>query len=148
MIIHNKFLRQHVNDLTIHGQGYDPCGIDHLLDFPCGDFLVFHRNDAGTVDAGDMPAGNTYIDGPHLNSGHELGIINGLANGLNGAVDIHHHALLEATGRMDTNPKYVDDPIAFNVANNGADLRGPDVKSNYNMMSSTSHSAPSSRISC
>jgi len=148
VIIHNKFLRQHVNDLTIHGQGYDPCGIDHLLDFPRRDFLVFHSNDAGTVNAGDMPAGNAYIDRPHLDPGHELGIINGLTNGLDSAVDIDHHAFLEATGRMDTDPKYVDDPIAFDVANDGTNLRGADVKTHDNMMSPTSHSAPSSRISC
>ena len=49
---------------------------------------------------------------------------------------------------MGTDPKHVDDPITFDIANDGTDLRGPDVETNYNMVSPAAHSAPSSRISC
>src|SRR5262245_16281974 len=136
-----------MNDLTIHRQGHDPRGLDHLVNFPRGDFLIFHRQDPGAVDTHDVPTRNANIDRPHLDPSHHLGIVHSLANGLDRAVDIHHHALLEATRRMGTNPNHVYHPITFDFPNDGTDLGRPDVETRHDMLSPAAHSMPSSRVS-
>ena len=94
-----------------------------------------------------MSTRNAHIHRSHLDPSHDLGLLNGLANGLDGAVDIDHHALLEATGRMGTDPNHVDGTITFYVANDGTDFRGSDVETNDDMLSPAAHSVPSSCIS-
>src|SRR5262245_54682375 len=132
-----------MNDLAVRGQGDDPRRINHLVKFPRGDFLVFHGDDAGTVEAHDVPAGNAHVDRSHLDPSHDLSFLNGLANRIDGVVDIDYHALLEATGRMDTDPYDVDGAITFDVANDGTDFRGANVETNDDMLSPASHSVPS-----
>ena len=136
-----------MNDLTIHRQGHDPRSLDHLVNFPRGNVLIFHCQDPGAVDAHDVPTGNANIDRPNIDPRHHLGILHGLANGLDSAVDIHHHALLEATGRMGANPNHVDHTITFDFTNDGTDLGRPDVETCHDMLSPTAHSMPSSRVS-
>src|SRR5215471_2247591 len=147
MVIDDELLRQDMNDLTVHWEGHDPCSFDHLVNFPRGDFLIFHRQEPGAIDAHDMPTGNANIDRPNVDPRHYLGILHGLANGLDRAVDVHHHALLEATGRMGADPNHVDHTITFDFPNDGADLGRPDVKTCHNMLPPAAHGMPSSRVS-
>ena len=63
-VIHDVFLRKYVNNLTVHRDGDRACGIDDPINIVVGDLRTLYGNDAATVKAGNMTAGNSGIRHP------------------------------------------------------------------------------------
>src|SRR5262249_56937781 len=92
-----------------------------------GPLLVLPRDDALAVDPFDVTAGDPGVDVGDLAARHQLCLFNRSADRGDGGLDIHHHALAEALGRMAADPDDVN-AVLGELADDGADLRRADVE--------------------
>ena len=95
-IIDHIFLRQYVDNLTIHRNGHRPGGIDDPVDILLSDFRALDGNDPAAVKSGDVSAGDTGIGSRDLTAGHQFGLLHRFFNGFDGRFNIDHHAFSQA----------------------------------------------------
>jgi len=96
LIIDHIFLRQHMNHLTVHGYGNRARGIDDPIDILLANLRPLDRHDPTAVETGDVPTGNTGIDSRDLTAGHQFRLFYSLFDGIDGRLNIDHHAFSQA----------------------------------------------------
>ena len=122
LIVHDVALRQGVDDFAVQRDGNGLGRVEHALHVLRGDFAAaLDGDDAVAVHTLDVTASDTRVNIGDLAPGHELGFFHGLADGLHGLVDVHHHALAQAFRGTRT---YADDidPGVGRFADNSAYL--------------------------
>ncbi len=128
LVVDDELLGQHMEHLLVHGDVDGPGAVDGARHVGLAHFLVLDRRHAAGVEALDMAAGNADIDRVDLHAGHELGLLHGFLDGLDGAVDVHDHAFFQAVGGADADPDDVHLSVVLHLAHDGADLGRPQVE--------------------
>ena len=126
--VDDVFLRQHVQDFLIGGDGHRLGGVDHALDVALHHLLVLDRDDAVRIEAAHVAAGDAGIHRVDLAAGHELGFLDRALNGLHGGLDVDHHALLQAARGMAADADDLQRAVGLDFADDGDDLAGADVQ--------------------
>jgi hypothetical protein len=91
LIVHDEFLRNDVNHLSIHGHGYGAGGIDHSLHIIRADLSIFYGNHSVTVNPSDVSTCNPRIDRGEVVACHQLRFFNRLFDRMDSAFDIDDH---------------------------------------------------------
>ncbi len=108
LVVDDELLGKHVQDLLVHGDIHGPGCVDHARHVGRPHFLVLDRHNAAGVDALDVTAGDADIHRVDLHTGHELGLLDRLFDGLHRAVDVHDHAFLQTMRGADADPDDID----------------------------------------
>ncbi len=66
--------------------------------------------------------------------GQLLGLVNGLLDGLDSGLNIHHHTLLQATGRTGTHTHHLQLVTGQYFGNQGHHLGGAYIQSDYHVL--------------
>ena len=82
-----------------------------------------------------MTAGDARIDRFDLDRSHELRLVHRPFDGFDGALDIDHDALTEATRRTGTDPDDVHHALLGHFGHDGTDLGRPNVQPHDDMVS-------------
>src|SRR5690606_22120616 len=91
------------------------------------DLLVLDRDDPLGVEALDVAAGDPGEDRVDLAAGHQLGFLDRPPDGADRRLDVDDDALAQPLRRVAADADDVD-PVVGGLADDGADLRGPDVE--------------------
>ena len=94
-IIHDVFLWQHMDNFTVHGDGYGPGRINDAIYIIIGNFGSLDGNDAATVESRYVAAGDAGIDRRYFTAGHEFGLFDCFFNGFHSGFDIDHNSLAQ-----------------------------------------------------
>src|SRR5204862_285611 len=78
-------------------------------------------------EAADVTAGDARIDGADLGPGHQLRFLHRLVDGGDRRLDVDHHAFAQPAGGVRADADHVD-PAGIDLADDAADLGGPDVE--------------------
>ena len=127
LIIDDELLRQHVDDLTVHGDVARLGMLADARDVGLADLAVLQRHHAAAAEALDVAAGDAGVHVGDLGAGHGLGLVDGPLNGAHRRLDVVHHALAQALRRVRTDADDVD-ALVGEFADDGADLRRADVQ--------------------
>ena len=95
LVVDHEFLGQDVEHLAIGRQRDRARRFEHALDVARRDLAAPHRDHAVHVEALDVAAGRSRDHAADLAAGHQLGLVDGLADRLDRGVDVDHGALLE-----------------------------------------------------
>src|SRR3990172_4454811 len=127
LVVDDELLRDHVDHLAVHGDRHRLGRVDHAAHVALPHLAVLHRHDPVGVEAADVTAGDARVDGRDLAVGHELRLFDGALDGLDGCLDVHHHALAQTPGRVRADAHDVHAALAA-FGDDGADLRRSDVE--------------------
>ncbi len=128
LVVHDVFLRKHVDDFPVQGNGDGLGGFDHPFHIFLGDLLALGGDDPVTVQAVDVAAGDAHEHRVDLASRHEFRLFDGAFDRFHGAVDVHHHALAQAAGRGLPQADDVDLPFRRQFPDDAADLGRADIQ--------------------
>ena len=70
LTVDQEFLWQYVQNFLVGRNRNGPCRVDNPIDIAGTHFFISYRDDAVRVQAANMAAGNTCIDGVNIASGH------------------------------------------------------------------------------
>src|SRR5690554_1385632 len=129
LVIDHVFLRQDVQHLLVRRNGHGLGRIQYPVDIRLHHFTFADRDYAVGVHAADVVAGNPRVYGMDLAAGHQLGFFNGSLDRLHGGLDIHHHALLHAAGRMRADTDDFQFAVRADFADQRHHLGGADIQS-------------------
>src|SRR5262249_61669415 len=107
--------------------GPRPVPLEDALHVPGPHLAAADRHHAVHVEALDVAPGGARDDAANLAAGHQLGLIDRLADGLDGGVDVDHRALLEPRGCLRPDPGDLD-AVPGDLGDDHADLVGADVE--------------------
>jgi len=140
LVIDDELLRKHVQNLPVKGQSDGAGGIHNAIHIGLGDLPALDGDNAVTVEALDVGSRNPCEDRGNLAAGHQFRFIDGLADRMNGLVDIDHHASAQANRRVGPHADDID-PFRGHFPHYRADFRGPEVKADDQFLS-FSHRSP------
>src|SRR5690606_10285427 len=126
--IDDEFLRQHVDDALIRGDGDGARRVDDALDIARADLFVADRDDAVRVQAAHVAARDAGVDGVDLAAGHELGFLDGALDRLHGRLDVHDDAALQAARGIRADADDLEPILGRHLAHDRNDLRGTDIE--------------------
>src|SRR5439155_1848057 len=127
LLVDDVLLREDVEDLAVLRNVDGAGGIEDALEIALLHFLVLHRHHSLRVEAADVTAGDARIDGADLGPGHQLRLLHRLVDGGDRRLDVDHHAFAQPAGGVRADPDHVD-PVGTDLADDAADLGGPDVE--------------------
>ena len=133
LVIHNEFLRQHMNDFTIHGNRNRPCSINNPFNIALADLRPLNGDNSTAVKSGDMAAGNTSIYRGYFTARHEFSFFNSFLDGLHSRLDIDNDPFSKTNGRMGADPDNVD-LASGNLPDDCTYLGCSDIKANNNIL--------------
>jgi len=128
LAVDDVFLRQHVQDLLIGGNGDRLGRIDHPLHVALHHLLVLDGDDAVRVEAADVAAGDAGIHRMNFASRHQLGLFHRALDRLHGRFDVDHDPFFEAPRRMAADADDLQGAVRFDLADDGDDFAGADVE--------------------
>ena len=131
LLVDDEILRQHVEDLAADRQRHRARRVDgapHVVarHFPV---LAGDRDDTAAVEALDVRAAEPEVDRADLDAGHQLGFFDRPLDRFDRGVEVDDDAALEPFRLGDAEPDHVDAALFAQLADDRADLRGPDVES-------------------
>ena len=91
-------------------------------------FLVLDRHHAVRVEALDVAAGDAGIDLADLAVGHQFGFFQRALDGVDGGLDVHHHAFLQAARRVLADADDLQPAVGQDFRHHGDDFRGADIQ--------------------
>ena len=128
LIVHDEFLRENVQDLLVRRNRDGARGVDHPLDVVGADLAVPDGHDAVRIEAADVAPRHPDVHGPDRLAGHDLGLLDGVPDGLHGVLDVDHHTPLDAAGLVRPDPQELDFTRFRDLAHQRDDLGGTDVE--------------------
>src|SRR4030095_8089227 len=90
---------------------------------------------AAAVEGADVAAGHARPHAGHVDAGHLLGIGHRLLDGLDGGVDVDHHAAPQAAGGCGAHTDDVQTTARLGPADHRADLGGTDIETDDGLRS-------------
>ncbi len=129
LLIHDIFLRKHVNDLAIRGNSNSPGRIDHALNVLLCDLITFNSNDSVAVKTRYVSPGNANINRRDLATSHQLRLFHGPPDRVDSRFNIHDNTFAKADRRMGSYPYYID-PVRICFTHHRANLCRTNVKAN------------------
>jgi len=132
LLVDDVVLGKDVQDLAVQRDADRAGGVDgaphvHLLDLAALD-----GDDAVAVEALDVAAGDPGEHGADLDAGHELGLLDGLLDRLDGAVDVDDDPLAKPLGGGRPQPDDVDAGVGP-LGHDGGHFRRPDVETRHDV---------------
>ena len=128
LAVDDVFLRQHVQDLLIGGDGDRLGRIDHALDIALHHLLVLDGDDAVRIEAAHVAAGDAGVDRVNFAARHQFRFLHGALDGLHRGFDVDHHAFLQAARRVAADADDLEGAVGLDFADDGDDLAGADVQ--------------------
>ncbi len=130
LLVDDEVLRQHVQDLAAGGQRHGPGGVEGAAHVLARDLAVLagHGHDAAAVEALDVRTVHGQMRRSDLHAGHELGLLHRLLDGVDGGLEIHHDAALQALRLGHADADDVEPAAVRDLAHDRAHLRGADVE--------------------
>src|SRR5882724_10858214 len=128
LAVDDVFLRQHVQDLLIGGDGDRLGRIDHALDIALHHLFVLDGDDAVRIEAAHVTAGDAGVHRVNFAARHQFGFFHGALDGLHGGFDVDYHAFLQAARGMAADADDLERPVGLDFADDGDDLAGADVQ--------------------
>ena len=134
LVVDDELLRQDVEDLPVRRQRHRPGGLDARARRP-------RRRPRGSCTATTPwllkplmwlpaePATTLRIS----HAGHQLGLVDRFADGLDRGVDVDHRALLQAGRRRGADAGDLD-PVSGHLGHDDADLEGTDVEPHHELI--------------
>ena len=99
LVVDDEFLGQDVDDFPIERNGHGLGRVDDPLTMSRGPTSPpLTAMTPWLFEALDVAAGDAGVDRADFASGHELGLFQGLLDGLHGLLDVDHHALAQSGG--------------------------------------------------
>jgi hypothetical protein len=102
LVVDHVILRQGVQHALVGRNRHGLGRVEYALEVGGADFAIADRDDAVGVQAADVVAGHADERRVNAAAGHQLGFFDGALDRLHGGLDVHHHALLQAAGRVST----------------------------------------------
>ena len=127
LVVDDELLRDHVDDLAVHRDRDGLGGVDHPLHVPLAHLAILHRHHSVRVEGADVAAGDAGVDRRDLAVGHQLRLLHGMLDGVDGGVDVDHHPLAQPARRMGPDAHHVDTAGAA-FGHDGTDLGRADVE--------------------
>ena len=128
LIVDDELLRDHVDHLTVHGNGYRLGGVDDAFYVDLLDLAVLYRHYPVTVEGSDMPACDSRVDRGNFAVGHQFRLFHRVLDGRHRGIDIDYHALSKPTGRVGADSHHVDSALGL-FSDNSAYFCGADIES-------------------
>jgi hypothetical protein len=130
LVVYDKFLRQNMDDLTVHGKSNGLGRIDHPFDILFCYYFVFaaDRDNAFAVYAPDMIAGNSGKYILDMASRHQLGLLNGPFDRLDGFIDVDDDTPAQSLGGGGPYPCNAQGIILVYLGHNYGNLGRADIK--------------------
>ncbi|OQC73669.1 MAG: hypothetical protein BWX45_00354 [Deltaproteobacteria bacterium ADurb.Bin002] len=121
-----------MQNFPVHGNGDRLGSLNRPLQGVFADFPAFYGDNAQRVLSFDVAAGNPDIGGVDAAAGHVLGVLHGLLDRLDGAVDVDHTPLAQFLGGRDP---HADDVNAgwFYLADNRNGFGRSNINSHQNV---------------
>ena len=138
LVVYNKLLGKDMYDLPVHRDVHCLCRIYDPLYVGIGNLSVPYPYDPVAVNAFDVTASYSGIDGGYLAAGHQLRLFNRLLYGADGGLNVYNNAFSQPLGGVGPDPYYVK-AVLPNLANNGADLCCSYVEANYYLFILSGH---------
>src|SRR5690606_11060078 len=121
--VYHVLLRDHVDDLHVRFQRHGAGVLDRAFHVGPRDLLPPAYGGHAVAGQGlEVRAGDPDPRAPDLDPGHALGGLNGLAHGLDGALEVDDHSLAQPVARHGTLADDVEHAVAGDLADDGADL--------------------------
>ena len=141
LIVDDELLGQDVDHLAVHGNGDRLGGVDHAPDVFVVHLAVLDGDHALGVEAFDVAAGDAGENRLDLTAGHQLRLLQRLADGADRGLDVDHHPFAQPLGRAGADAHDVQ-PLVGEIADDGADLGGADIKPDNQIISLAGHLPP------
>ncbi len=138
LVVDDELLRQDVDHLAVHGDGDRLGGVDDPAHVLVGHLAVADGDHPLGVEALDMPPGDARVNQLDLAAGHQLGLLQRLADRLDGALDVDDDAFAQSLGRARADADDIQSLVGL-VADDGANLRGSDVQSDNEVVLLVAH---------
>src|SRR5262249_59170636 len=107
-----------------------PGGLVPPVDVALGHLAALHGDDAVAVEALDVAAGRAGHDTADLAAGHQLRLVDGLADGRHRGVDVDHRPLLQARRGLRADAGDLDAVLA-DLGDDDPDLEGAHVEAHH-----------------
>ena len=111
--VDDEFLVEHMQNLLVVGNLHRLSSLDHAIDVQLRDFLVLDRHHPLRIEALDVIPGDTRVDLADFAVRHQLGLFQSALYGIDGGLDIHHHALLQPARRMTAHADDLETTFGF-----------------------------------
>lgn len=128
LIVDDVLLRQHVEDLAVALELDRLRLVEDALHVVGGDLAALDADEAVLVEPADVAAGDADVDRVDLDARHRLGLLDGSLDRLDGRLDVHDDALLQALRRDGTDTDDVD-PLVGLFGDDGTHLRRTQIQS-------------------
>jgi hypothetical protein len=142
LAVDDEFLGQDVQDLLLGRDRHRARDLDHALDVERRDLLLLDRDHAAGVEALDVAAGDAGVDLVDLAVGHQLDLLHDARDRIHRGLDVHHHAALEAVGRLGAEADHVEPPVGLHLGDHAGDLGGADVQADDQFVVLLAHFLP------
>ncbi|MCY1415824.1 hypothetical protein D9M71_313200 [compost metagenome] len=128
LVVDHVVLGQRVQHALVGGDGDRLGRVEDAVDVRRAHLAVADRHDAVGVQAADVVAGDADECRVDTAAGHLLGLVDGALDRLHGGLDVHHHALLQAAGRMGPDADDLQLAVGRDLAHQRHHLGGADVQ--------------------
>lgn len=125
LVIDHVILGQGMQHPLVRRDRHRLGGIQYPFDIRRVHLAIADRHDAVGIEAADVVAGDADERRVDTATGHLLGLIDGALDRLHGGLDVHHHALLQAAGRMSTDANDLQLAIGRHLAHQRHHLEVP-----------------------
>ena len=128
LLIDGELLRQDMQHLAIERDRDRARRVDHAIDIARADFAAAHRDDAVTVEALDMRAGDADDNRADAHAGSFLGFLDRGLDRVNRRLDIDDDALAQPGAWRDAEAERRQLPVGQGLADDRANFAGADVQ--------------------
>jgi hypothetical protein len=128
LVVDHVILRQGVQHALVGRNRHGLGSVEYALEVGGADFAIADGDDAVGVQAADVIAGHADERRVDAAAGHQLGFFDGALDRLHGGLDVHHHALLQAAGRVSTDTDDFQGAVFADFAHQRHHLGGADVQ--------------------
>lgn len=125
LVIDHVILGQGMQHPLVRRDRHRLGGIQYPFDIRRVHLAIADRHDAVGIEAADVVAGDADERRVDTATGHLLGLVDGALDRLHGGLDVHHHALLQAAGRMSTDANDLQLAIGRHLAHQRHHLEVP-----------------------
>src|SRR6185503_7105096 len=130
LLVDDKILRQHVEDLAAGRQRHRLGGVDRAAHVLAGDLAVLagHGDDAAAVEPFDVRPRQRQVHRVDLDASHQLGFLDRFLDRVDRRLEVDHDAAPDAARFGDTDADDVDRLAADDLADDRRHLRSADVE--------------------
>jgi hypothetical protein len=131
LVVEDKFLGQHVEDLPVLRDRHRPRGVHHPSEILArhGAVLARYGHDASAVERSDMAAGDPDRCAFDGDAGHQFGLLDAGLDRVDRGVQVDDHALSEPSGRCGAKAHDVHGAVVSELRDDATDFGGSDVES-------------------